>query len=74
MGPERAGRKVAILGDTCNNEKIATLCTNADCLVHEATLENEQEKRCKVKGHSTPGKSVQFFTFRFRLHVFKDFA
>ena len=58
LGPERPGRKVAILCDTCNNEGVTDLCREVDCLVHEATLEDEQEKSCIEKGHSTPGSLI----------------
>ena len=58
LGPGRSGRKVAILCDTCNNEGVTDLCREVDCLVHEATLEDEQEKNCIEKGHSTPGSFI----------------
>ncbi len=57
IGPEKPGRLVAILCDTCNSDRVSALCQGADCVVHEATLEDEQEEMCKLKGHSTPGKS-----------------
>lgn len=55
IGPSRPGRKIVILGDTCENKNIAPLCVNADLIVHEATNENSQEDQCKKNGHSTPG-------------------
>ena len=55
VGPSRAGRKVVIMGDTCDNEDIAPLCEDADVLVHEATNENAHEQQCRENGHSTPG-------------------
>jgi len=55
LGPSRPGRRVVVLGDTCDNSDIAPLCTGADVLVHEATNENSHEKQCVENGHSTPG-------------------
>ena len=35
--PDIEGRKVVVLGDTCNSERIVPIAMNADVLIHEAT-------------------------------------
>lgn len=55
LGPPCAGRKVVILGDTCDSGQISSLAVNADVLVHEATNENDHQEKCMENGHSTPG-------------------
>jgi len=55
MLPQRPGRKVAILGDSCDSSEMSELCCDADVVVHEATLANEMTASALEKGHSTPG-------------------
>ena len=55
LSPPCPGRKVVILGDTCNSEQMTDLAMNADVLVHEATNENAHQEKCIENGHSTPG-------------------
>ena len=56
LGPSRKGRKIIILGDTCNSDTLIEAGMDADVIVHEATYENELEEKAVDHGHSTAGK------------------
>ncbi|XP_053556382.1 zinc phosphodiesterase ELAC protein 1 [Bombina bombina] len=56
------GRKICILGD-CSGivaEESVKLCYEADLLIHEATLDDEQIDKAKEHGHSTPKIAAEF--------------
>ena len=58
VGPCRCGRKIVMLGDTCDSSAMIPIAHNADLLVHEATNENSHHDQCRENGHSTPGLSM----------------
>lgn len=73
--PLRQGRKIVVLGDTCDPSGITPLAMDADLLIHEATNAhlphvdpgtNAEDtyatvhKRAKSRGHSTPQMAGSF--------------
>ena len=54
LAPPRPGRRVVILGDTCDSSEMVPIAGGADLVVHEATNENAHEVKCRENGHSTP--------------------
>ncbi|KAK9791150.1 hypothetical protein WJX73_003775 [Symbiochloris irregularis] len=54
------GRKVVLLGDTCNSEAIAEVGMDADLLSHEATFSTEMYRKARVAQHSTARDAGNF--------------
>ncbi|KAL0484599.1 zinc phosphodiesterase ELAC protein [Acrasis kona] len=60
MGPDQKGRKVCILGDSCDSSGLAYIARDCDAITHESTLEDGQKDLCIMKGHSTPNMAATF--------------
>lgn len=67
------GRKIVVLGDTCNSDLISPLAKDADILIHESTnawipeidsgkyaVPNLLERDAFMHGHSTPQMAGRF--------------
>jgi ribonuclease Z len=59
IGPPRAGRKLAISGDTAPCETLAIAAHGADLLIHEATFGEDERERAAQTGHSTAAQAAQ---------------
>eukprot|EP00742_Colponemidia_sp_Colp-10_P011095 GILJ01012283.1.p1 GENE.GILJ01012283.1~~GILJ01012283.1.p1 ORF type:complete len:520 (+),score=46.63 GILJ01012283.1:36-1562(+) len=65
IGPSLKGRKIVILGDTCDASNIMRIGMDADLLIHESTLLESMGRVAQKRGHSTAGmagktaKSIQ---------------
>jgi ribonuclease Z len=59
VGPERPGRIITILGDTCYCESAIKLAHHADVLVHEATFASELTHSACDFGHSTSQQAAK---------------
>ncbi|XP_022286294.2 zinc phosphodiesterase ELAC protein 1-like [Crassostrea virginica] len=75
VGPPKPGRKVIIMGDTCDSSEILRVGMDADVLVHEATLQNSLKDMALEKGHSTSGMAAEVGRdLRTRLLVITHFS
>ncbi len=59
-GPTKKGKKVVVLGDTCDTQLIEDMSANCDLVIHEATMENALREKAIEFGHSTPGMAADF--------------
>jgi ribonuclease Z len=59
VGPDRAGRKIVITGDTRPTDATVVAAHGADVLVHEATFAHEDVDRAAETGHSTARQAAQ---------------
>lgn len=58
-GPDRAGKTLVIFGDSAPAPEAAELASNADLMVHEATLESSMAEKANERGHSTSVQTAQ---------------
>ncbi|CAD7701722.1 unnamed protein product [Ostreobium quekettii] len=54
------GRKVVLLGDTCNSDALAQAAYGADLVSHEATFAKGMEEKAEVAQHSTAVMAGEF--------------
>jgi len=59
VGPPRAGRLVAISGDTRPCASLVEAAAGADLLVHEATFTHDEQERALETRHSTAREAAQ---------------
>jgi ribonuclease Z len=58
MGPSRAGRTVAITGDTAPSPATVAAAADAELLIHDASFAEEEVQRAAETGHSTVGQAA----------------
>jgi ribonuclease Z len=58
MGDSRAGRTVAITGDTAPCKTTAEAARGAELLIHDASFSEEEAQRAADTGHSTVGQAA----------------
>lgn len=59
VGPPRAGRRVALSGDTAPCAAITELARDADLLVHEATFGEDERDRAAETRHATARQAAE---------------
>jgi ribonuclease Z len=59
-GPNRPGRHLVLLGDTCDSSAIAQAARGCDVLVHEVTYDAAREDKARLWGHSTTAMAGRF--------------
>jgi ribonuclease BN (tRNA processing enzyme) len=57
---QERGRRVCLLGDTCDSSAIARLAANADVLSHEATFLSSMAEKARLATHSTASQAGDF--------------
>lgn len=60
MTPPLLGRKIVVLGDTCDPYDIDKIASDACVLIHECTLPSGMEKTATARGHSTGSMAAKF--------------
>ena len=60
LGCDRPGRRLCLLGDTCDSVGVARLAMGADVLVHESTFAAYKADEAVFKGHSTSVMAGEF--------------
>jgi ribonuclease Z len=58
MGPSRAGRTIAITGDTAPSPATVAAAADAELLIHDASFAEEEAQRAAETGHSTVGQAA----------------
>lgn len=59
-GATRPGRKLVLLGDTCDPTNLSDMANGADVLVHESTYDDTLRSLAIERGHSTAGMAGEF--------------
>jgi ribonuclease Z len=58
VGPDRAGRRIVLSGDTRPCQSTEVYAEEADLLVHEATFLEDERARARQTGHSTASEAA----------------
>jgi len=59
VGPSRDGRKIVYTGDTRPFKDFERFASNADLLIHDATLDDDLTEKAEEDGHSTPSQAAK---------------
>lgn len=60
LEPPILGRKVTILGDTCDSSEIEEIAAQSDILIHETTFDSSLATLVEKTGHSTTKMAAEF--------------